>query len=506
MNKLIKFLLLIVAGSFILAACSDELNTVPSDTVSQSQITELAEANPEAIAEILEPQMAGMFGHLVAYNSMGLSSVRHSDHGIKSIFHMADMMGEDVVQTSGSYGWYWHEYLLNVREKDYITPRQMWQYLYQLVKMANDIIIQIPEDTEDVTLKAYRGQALVTRAYSYHILVQLFQKTYKGNESAPGVPLILEVPNEDGNPRAPMSDIYAQMVEDLTNAVNLLDGYARPSKAFIDQNVAYGYLARVYLSMEEWQKAADAAKAARTGYQLMSGEEYLDGFKYINNREWMFGSIITADLPIVQSGIVNHFSFFSSFSYGYASLTAMHKAIDKRLYDHMSETDFRKQAYQAPDLSTFEGGYNNVALPAYTNGKFGASDDGADNTQDLVYMRAAEMYLIEAEALAALGQNGPAGDVLAALMSNRDPNYTVPGSGLLEEIRKQRRIELWGELGYALFDIKRLKQGINRAYAGSNHPEDAQLVRDAEDWDFTYQLPNSEIDNNVDITPADNNP
>lgn len=508
MNIIYRYLTFIAIGALVLTtSCSDELDLQPSGTVSQSQITELAESDPEALALVIEPMIAGMYGHLVTYNSMGRSSVRHDDHGLKSILHIADIMGEDMVQTSSSYSWYYSDYLLELRDKDYLHPLFVWQYLYRSVKLANDILIQIPEDTEDTSLKAYRGQALATRAYSYHYLVQFFQKTYIGHEDAPAVPLVTEVVNEEGYPRATMRAVYEQMVNDLTSAVSALEGYSRPSKGFIDQSVAYGFLARVYLSMEEWELAADAANKARNNYTLMTSDEYLDGFKYISNREWMFGSIVNADLDIVQSGIVNHPSFISSFSYGYASITGMHKAIDRRLYDHMSDTDARKYAYQAPDGSTFpDGGYNGVTLPAYVNGKFGASDDGADNTQDLVYMRASEMLLIEAEARAELDQTSQAVGLLEELMAERDPNYTVPSTDLLEEIRLQRRIELWGEIGIALFDIKRLKQGINRDYPGSNHPDDAKLVVPAEDWLFTYMLPSSEIDNNMDIQPGDNNP
>ncbi|MBN1187032.1 MAG: RagB/SusD family nutrient uptake outer membrane protein [Bacteroidales bacterium] len=512
MKSIYRYLVILTVSSFLFASCSDELDTEPSGRVSQTQITDLAKSDPTALAMILEPMVAGMYGHLVAYNSLGNTSTRHDDHGIKSLFHIADMMGEDIVQTSGSYGWYYSDYKLELRDKDYQHPYFVWTYLYKMIKMANDIIVQIPSDTEDDLLAAFRGQALATRAYGYHYLVQFYQKTYIGHEDDPAVPLVVEVANPEGYPRASMREVYTQMVNDLKEAVTLLEGYNRPTKGFIDQNVVYGYLARVYLSMEEWDLAADAANKARQGYDLMSGDEYLGGFKDITNKEWMFGSIVTGELDIVKSGIVNHFSFISSFSYGYAALTGMHKAIDRRLYEHMSSTDKRKKAFQDPGLTTFtppNGGYSaTMTIPAYVNGKFGRSDDGADNTQDLVYMRAAEMYLIEAEALAAQGQTGPAATLLESLIKTRDASYVAPTSNpaLLNEIRIQRRIELWGELGIGLFDVKRLKIGINRAYAGSNHPDDAKLVVDAEDWKFTYQLPTSEIDNNADINPEDNNP
>ena len=85
-------------------------------------------------------------------------------------------------------------------------------------------------------------------------------------------------------------------------------------------------------------------------------------------------------------------------------------------------------------------------------------------------MRSAEMYLIEAEAKARLG-DATAADVLFELVSNRDPGYvksTNTGMDLVEEVYLQRRIELWGE-GVSWFDLKRLKKPLDRSGAGSNH-------------------------------------
>ena len=47
-------------------------------------------------------------------------------------------------------------------------------------------------------------------------------------------------------------------------------------------------------------------------------------------------------------------------------------------------------------------------------------------------------------------------------MAKRDPNYTVPatsGEALLDEVKLQRRLELWGE-GFNWFDYKRWNEVI----------------------------------------------
>ena len=71
------------------------------------------------------------------------------------------------------------------------------------------------------------------------------------------------------------------------------------------------------------------------------------------------------------------------------------------------------------------------------------------------WMRASEMALVEAEALAELG-DATAASVFEAFQQKRVPGYTctTSGSALIEEIRISRRVELWGE-GQNFTDIKR---------------------------------------------------
>lgn len=81
-------------------------------------------------------------------------------------------------------------------------------------------------------------------------------------------------------------------------------------------------------------------------------------------------------------------------------------------------------------------------------------------------MRAAEMYLIEAEAQARQGgaKETAAQNTLFSLVTTRDPDYvtsTNTGTALIDEILLQRRIELWGE-GFRFFDLKRMNLPLNR--------------------------------------------
>ena len=121
---------------------------------------------------------------------------------------------------------------------------------------------------------------------------------------------------------------------------------------------------------------------------------------------------------------------------------------------------------------------------------------------DYIYMRASEMVLIEAEAYAHLGNGSKAATVLKELMSKRDPQWSE-SSVDVEDVYLQRRIELWGE-GFTYFDLKRLNKGINRNYQGTNHRY--RLVYPAHDVVWTYQIPQSEIQENDLISESDQNP
>ena len=99
----------------------------------------------------------------------------------------------------------------------------------------------------------------------------------------------------------------------------------------------------------------------------------------------------------------------------------------------------------------------------YQNQKFKAQSYSSSNG-DVPYMRSAEMYLIEAEAKARLGQDGAAQTALFNLVKSRNPDYvqsTNTGQALIDEIMFNRRIELWGE-GFRFTDLKRLNLPLNR--------------------------------------------
>lgn len=174
------------------------------------------------------------------------------------------------------------------------------------------------------------------------------------------------------------------------------------------------------------------------------------------------------------------------------------------LYDQIPAGDVRKTVFTPPtSTSTTDPAYNQKKHQVPNAGSWAA---------DYLYMRAAEMYLIEAEALARQGQDNTARTVLETLVKTRDAAYSaasLSGQSLLDEILIQRRVELWGE-GFSLFDIKRLKVGLNRPSGAGNHGapnfNPSVYTTPAADPRMIFRVPQRELDNNSNLTPADQNP
>src|SRR5690606_19227846 len=330
------------------------------------------------------------------------------------------------------------------------------------------------------------------RAWAHFQLVQFFAERYEagGANSQLGVPIVTE-PITEGGPRNTVEEVYAQVHQDLDAAMALLTE-SREAKSHFNINVVKGIKARVALTQGNWAAAAQLASEARQGINLMNEEQLFDGFNNVGNPEWMWGSRQVTDEQTYFA------SFFAYMSYNYNSTNIRQnpKAINSALYEKMSETDARRGLWD-PTGEDIDVPSTYSRMPSM-NRKFASI--GADaSVGDVPYMRASEMYLIEAEALARDGNDAAAAEVLRDFAVTRDPEYTLSantGAALIEEIMTQRRIELWGE-GFRFLDLKRLNQPLDRT--GANHV--ASVINDkfhvpAGDKTWQWLIPRDELNAN----------
>ncbi len=502
--KTLKYLALGFIMSFGLVACSDDyMDVEDTSALDADQAAEAAGKDPDAF-------LKGVWAWLINFSD-------HNAFGVTSVGIIYDVMGEDVAQAQRGSGWFGFDYQLDYRLEMWVRSNYIWSLYYTTIAKANEIIAIYPDGVETASQKALCGQAYALRGWAYDNLIQVYQD-YMGdgyviNREAPGVPMYYTVSDnkseeetKQAKSRNTVGAVLDQAGLDLDKAVELLAaaaemGYERPSRNYVDVTVANGFLARHNLLIGEWQKAADAANAARQGYTQRDENSLFDGYMDINACDAMWGYEHNAESNTAYASFHSH---MSNLSYGYAGLNSPAMLIDARLYSKIPADDLRKALFNGAE--GWEGAPTEAAMQPYANLKFGAAGGVSFADMDYIYMRAAEMVLIEAEAYARLNDGSKAATVLAELMASRQPGWNKAIVSV-DDVLLQRRIELWGE-GFGLLDVKRNNTGIDRTYEGTNHMagELSRCKYEAHDVRFTYQIPLREIQENDMINEEDQNP
>ena len=488
MKTNIKKYFMYAIASVMLTGCSEEfLETEPTEFVSASQIAEYSEKNPGLQAA----NISGIYS-LMYQTGTGGTDLDHDDYGQKGYDVYSDMLSSDMVLAGLTYGWYSGISQLtstvDFTDTDAYKP---WRYYYRIAFSANTVIQglggndAIPETEEG---KYFMGQAKAMRAYSYYYLAQLYSEEY--NPSEPILPIYLD----NDTPAQPLSttqEVYDFIVSDLTQAVTLLEGYPRTGKQEVNKYVAEGLLAYAYAAMGNYAEVKTLTRDIINsgGFALMSADEVLGGFNDVNTSGWMWGVDITTDQGL---NLVSWWGQVDYFTYSY-TFVGDAKTIDSGLYASISDDDVRKNQFQdlLGDGRLFPTG--KFYDPARVAG-------GQRNiTTDYIYMRVAEMYLLNAEAAAMTGDEAGAKQSLVDVLSMRldDTSYIngLGGGDLMDEIYLQTRIELWGE-GKSYLAMKRLDATTTR---GDNHLSFAGQSFQSNDPRLTFPIPQSEIQNNPNI-------
>lgn len=512
-----RFLILLLVPIF--AGCVD-LNTSPMGSLKTMDQKNTGIKNDPSL---LNADVAACYSVMTQFAGASGDEDMHTDFGFASLCITMDCNGQDMTCENSGYNWYGPNFDFSDRLYTNTRTKMTWTLFYNQIRAANSVLLSAPKGNESVS--NYRGQALAVRAFDYLCLAQLYQFTYKGNETKPCVPIVTETTNaSDPNPRATVQEVYKLVIDDLTEAIGLLDN-DRIDKGYINRAVAYGLRARANLVMGNWAEAAADAKSAldesgATPYTL--AEVSKPTFTSADANSVLWANIITEDNDIVKTGIVNWPSHLCSFfSSGYVSV-GVYKRISECLYKQIANTDVRKgwwlnEDFNSPLLNSAiykEWKEKKAENCGYLgNVKFGIYNDQMTSQKpasDWILMRAEEMLLIQAEGLAMSGNVAGAKTLLENFVKTyRDPSYTCQAAdakGLQDEIWLQRRIELWGE-GFSFFDIMRLRKSIERVDADGNssYPDDWRFNINAEDPILLWLIPQSEIEANDGISEEDNN-
>ena len=429
-------------------------------------------------------------GAILAYLRDGGSST--DEFGLKAIDIGMDLKGNDMDQTGLTWFSFYHNYdNVTVSSNDNYF---LWEFFYKIINQANGIINTIPDDAAAESL-VFKNKSYAYRGIAYFYLIRLYQHT-KSADTAEAIPI--DFGDFVGQPNSTVAQVKTQIVTDLTTAYDGLSDYTRASVEEVDASVVAAYLARYYLTYEDWanaEKYADEAAQAGT-----ISEDVLHGFDELSLSEVIWGAQVTDTTTEVYASFFSHMSQIND---GYSGWNHF-KLGNSNLVDAIPATDKRKGWFSDDDYGPGEilvpgtwGHYN--ITPKYTSLKFIAEPGPGVFIGDYIYLRNTEFILTKAEALARQGNDAAAADALYELNSVRDPSYvksTKTGQDLIDEILLYRRIELWGD-GVSFFDMARLGVGLNRNDGRVNRVQDGEggkLVIPALDDKMIFPIPQAETD------------
>jgi hypothetical protein len=192
------------------------------------------------------------------YSSMGSSTgVMNGTNGGITLYagQSADELGFSLVTSAPSI----YSYESNKLFADSANTVLFWSPAYKTIFSINAILEGVSSNTSTGLTDSLRRQTTAEckflRAFNYFYLVNLFGD----------VPLVLSTDfNKTGKlPRTAKNEVYEQIVQDLLDAKESLpkDYAFVPSseRVRVNRPAATAMLARVYLYLERWQDAADAA-------------------------------------------------------------------------------------------------------------------------------------------------------------------------------------------------------------------------------------------------------
>ncbi|MDR2119299.1 MAG: RagB/SusD family nutrient uptake outer membrane protein [Tannerella sp.] len=491
--------ILILAVSVMFTGCKDDyLDTLPTSDIS--------DVTAYSSLENLQLILNGVYRKMVSQDgsSQGLG-------GEPGYIVSRETLGDDLTWQTNTWHKTTHQWSAHRSATNSVTQFP-WRYYYRWIMHANLVLENIDQyETVNPALHhGLKGEALAIRAYAHFLLVQMYGARYQAGAANDqlGVPIKL-TSSLDPLPRDPVAKVYEQINKDLDEAIPLLDGH-KPADAqtHITQVAAYGLKARVALTQQDYPAAAAAAHSAldaakKQDYKLMEGNELYNGFAKIteNTKEAVWAARTKSDHTVY----FYHFMAYMSWNDNTTAIRQGVKAISLDTYEKMSPTDLRRKWWDPEgtrdDLvgSSFS---SYVPYPGQVR-KFRAVSQ-SDHVSDYAYMRIAEFYLVEAEALARQGKDAEAQAVLTEFAITRDPEYAPSNTGdaLIEEIMTHRRIELWGE-GFRWFDLKRLNLPLDRKGSNFDVSFCAVMQVDAGDLRWQWAIPQEERDSNPHMVPND---
>jgi hypothetical protein len=357
----------------------------------------------------------------------------------------------------------------------------IWGDTYTSIFSFNSIIERLTNNTAISAPIANQmlAEAKAMRAYCYMVLTEHFGD----------VPLVITT-NVNVTallPKSPIAAVYAQIIQDLTDAkAGLNEAYISNSgvsgRSQVNRSVAAALLAKAYLTTGDRQGAISNATEVINHtdlYKLLPGNQ-LNNVFLAGSREAIFqlGSALNE-----TSGYTNEGQEFVSNMYTFA----LPYTLTPALLGSFEPNDLRRTAW-VRQVSL--DGVNASEPFKYQNSD---NDDAiaSGRNEAPTIIRLAEMYLIRAEANAGLGNTVAALADVNVIRNRAGLSSLTAGVNLALAIEHERRVELFCEHGDRWLTLKRT--GRINAVLGAAKPTWQPFAQ-------LYPIPQTAIDSNPNLT------
>lgn len=349
-----------------------------------------------------------------------------------------------------------------------ISDFAMLDELYDGIILSNLVINNTSLKETDNVIN-YKAEARIARALGYFYAVSYYSPNpTSGVNQQYGVPLNLgEYDPRVKLPRATVSQVYDQIITDLTTALNTMTTEAVDNKGYLGKMAARLLLSRVYLTRGQsgdYQKSIDLAdeviSSAGGIFDFVSKADYVNYFSspdkaVTSNQPETVWEINMDQNPSENPGVNNALSSF------YANNGSKKRFLfTNTFYSSFLTTDVRRGLFNTVGTPNEGAGVpRGVWTRKYVvNVTVGGAN--APHTQNVKVLRMSEAYLNKIEALFKLGRLPEALTELNAFATKRGGStYTT---ATLENILNERRKEFFGE-GQRFFDLKRNNLGFTRS-------------------------------------------
>ncbi|NNF35919.1 MAG: RagB/SusD family nutrient uptake outer membrane protein [Saprospiraceae bacterium] len=375
------------------------------------------------------------------------SQLQNSDYYGRYFILVPDVMSDDVKQnSSANRAKEWAEY--SGTDLDFISE-EIWTEVYEAINRFNIIInaeVDLPPEVSDEADQII-GEAMALRGLAHFDICRIYAQHYGFTPGAshPGIPIVTQFDETAEPGRSTVAEVYAAAIADLEAGISKMnvngDGPGRMNKT-----AAQAILARIYFYMENYSQAESMATTViNAAGSLLPSESFLAAWAGPDTKpDALFEIIMTA---VDNNGSDALGRMYINEGYGdYLPSDDLRLIIDPE--------DLRSTLFK-PDSTVGGGTFGWDRMNKFP------SVIGDDNTP---VIRLTEVMLIRAECRARNNnEDGAIEDMMAVRRRawQSAPEVSLSGNDLIEEIIKERRIELAYE-GHRLWDLMRLKRDVVR--------------------------------------------